>query len=608
MTKTRDLADLGGGFIQVGSGAVQRTVESKLQDVVSVKDFGAVGNGVTDDTAAIQAALNAAIGYAGKGDVYLPRGKYKITSRISIPQGVTLRGAGGITNNRFQRDGTVLEENTSRIYVTFGSGIDDSSLTTYANNAAVLLNSGSGIESVSFWYPSQSYALVNIGDSPTVYPPAIITAEDCQNAAIKQIHLGNSFIGIDATTASTNLVLDDIRGLPCGVGIKLGGSVDPAQISNIKFTLQEGWDLDDPYSDPEMRYYLHNNAVAIDLRRATWTVITNSFFYGYNKGVWLTETVTDGRGGTTGPSTNCSISGCGFDNCKYGIYGEPNSTYDVGFISIVNCRFAQGSTTLTTGDVLVPEYNIKIETTYSKPDFTISSCKFSTATKDHVYLLGAKRSVITGNVFYSAGSIYNGTTYAGPYYNIRIRDCDQSVVSSNVIQAQGGTARGVSVEYATAVAITGNQFIDLVLDPIYLLESDRCVIESNIGTNNTLPLIAYNSLASHRDVYVGTNPSGTAVFGASDVDGSGLLNIPLGTRIAFVDVLPTVNGITAGTRGTQLIIRVGATGNTFTDQDAGTAQPNRLYLAGNFAANFGDTLHLVSGADGGWYEVSRSSN
>ncbi len=29
MTKTRDLADLGGGFIQAGTGAVQRTVESK---------------------------------------------------------------------------------------------------------------------------------------------------------------------------------------------------------------------------------------------------------------------------------------------------------------------------------------------------------------------------------------------------------------------------------------------------------------------------------------------------------------------------------------------------------------------------------------------------
>jgi len=89
MTKTRNLADLGGGFIQAGTGAVQRTVESKLQDVVSVKDFGAVGDGVADDTAAIQAAINSPA-----TTILIPQGSYLISAAISINSGKTLRGYG----------------------------------------------------------------------------------------------------------------------------------------------------------------------------------------------------------------------------------------------------------------------------------------------------------------------------------------------------------------------------------------------------------------------------------------------------------------------------------------------------------------------------------
>ena len=80
MTKTRDLADLGGGFIQAGTGATQRTVESKLQDVVSVKDFGATGDGTTDDAAAIQAAIDANPGKA----ILIPSGTYLINTTISV--------------------------------------------------------------------------------------------------------------------------------------------------------------------------------------------------------------------------------------------------------------------------------------------------------------------------------------------------------------------------------------------------------------------------------------------------------------------------------------------------------------------------------------------
>ena len=46
------------GYLPAGSGAVGITVQAKLRQTVSVKDFGAVGNGTTDDTAAVQAALN----------------------------------------------------------------------------------------------------------------------------------------------------------------------------------------------------------------------------------------------------------------------------------------------------------------------------------------------------------------------------------------------------------------------------------------------------------------------------------------------------------------------------------------------------------------------
>ena len=78
MTKTRNLADLGGGFIQAGTGAVQRTVESKLQDVVSVKDFGAVGDGVADDTAAFAAAFAALNTGSGPKGLFIPAGNYLV--------------------------------------------------------------------------------------------------------------------------------------------------------------------------------------------------------------------------------------------------------------------------------------------------------------------------------------------------------------------------------------------------------------------------------------------------------------------------------------------------------------------------------------------------
>ena len=75
-------------YNQGGTGAVDRTVKAKLQETVSVKDFGAVGDGVTDDTAAIQAAVDANL----QSVIYFPEGIYKITSPIQLDTNVFLQG------------------------------------------------------------------------------------------------------------------------------------------------------------------------------------------------------------------------------------------------------------------------------------------------------------------------------------------------------------------------------------------------------------------------------------------------------------------------------------------------------------------------------------
>ena len=95
-------------YLPSGTGAVTRTAQAKMRDTVSVKDFGAVGDGTTDDTAAIQAAITYAastINGAAGMEVFLPTGTYLISSRITLPNRVGLRGANG--------RGTVIKPHSS---------------------------------------------------------------------------------------------------------------------------------------------------------------------------------------------------------------------------------------------------------------------------------------------------------------------------------------------------------------------------------------------------------------------------------------------------------------------------------------------------------------
>lgn len=71
-------------FIQAGAGAVNRTSLAKMQETVTPQDFGAVGDGIADDTAALQLTINEAMS-SGRS-IYVPAGTYKITSTLIKPQ------------------------------------------------------------------------------------------------------------------------------------------------------------------------------------------------------------------------------------------------------------------------------------------------------------------------------------------------------------------------------------------------------------------------------------------------------------------------------------------------------------------------------------------
>ena len=111
-------------FLPSGTGAVTRTVDSKLEDVVSVKDFGAKGDNSNDDTAELQAALNAA---AGK-TLLIPKGIYLISKTLIIPEGTRIVGSGkaDVSEEDYTK-GTVIKTTGSgnaQVWTDIASGND----------------------------------------------------------------------------------------------------------------------------------------------------------------------------------------------------------------------------------------------------------------------------------------------------------------------------------------------------------------------------------------------------------------------------------------------------------------------------------------------------
>ncbi len=89
----------GATFLQSGTGAEVRTIASKLKDVVNVADFGATGDGTTNDTTAIQNAIDS-LGDVG-GVVEFNVGTFVINRTLNLKKKIHLVGKGGYFLNQF---------------------------------------------------------------------------------------------------------------------------------------------------------------------------------------------------------------------------------------------------------------------------------------------------------------------------------------------------------------------------------------------------------------------------------------------------------------------------------------------------------------------------
>lgn len=263
-------------------------------EIWNVRDFGAKGDGQTDDTAAFQRALDEA-GKAGGGVVFAPRGNYLFKGHLVVPNAVTLKGVWeSVPAHNGIRDAGLPKptDDGTTFLVTGGSGSEE-------GPPFITLNTNSTLKGVVLYYPDQK-----TDDVPIPYPWAI--AMRGKNPAVLDVEMLNPYNGIDATQNERHLIRN-VHGQPLRRGVLVDQIYDIGRIENVHFN---------PWFSmkPKLFEWQMQNGEAFIFGRSDWQYVLNTFCYGYKVGYRFIQT----RAGVC----NGNFLGIGADDCLVAVLVE----------------------------------------------------------------------------------------------------------------------------------------------------------------------------------------------------------------------------------------------------------------------------------------------
>lgn len=253
------------GTIQTGatvSGPIKRTLQSRLDDIVSIKSFGGVGDG-SDQTTTLQRAVDQLfINTATKGTpqsrvtLVLEAGTYNITNSIKVPPYATIKGAG--RNKTF-----IVQTGNYPIFTTVNSTSTPGSYA--ADSSSTSLNQAQDIiiEGMTLEHTLSSFTGIEL--------------VSCKNSVFKNLNIKGPWTsGIGIVAAS--------------IGVSM------ANLSTVVGS------FNNLFSDVNINGYAHGVKSDDDTYENTFT---NCIFDVLSYGVWFGEnTVVGSQGQSTGPQKN----------------------------------------------------------------------------------------------------------------------------------------------------------------------------------------------------------------------------------------------------------------------------------------------------------------